>query len=137
MPIRVGVHDWVIIAVGVEVEAADEVWRNIVHAVRAEEPANLRVVIARLQIVQARLHVVIVPAVAEGVDVPDKRAARVFRAAGVAHLPVAPGVVHVLGDDISALVYQRDDIPLEVFLHKIQSSVVGDGGEAGLVVGVD
>ena len=127
----------VIVTVGIEVEAADEVGRDIVHAVGIEEPANLRVVIARLQIVQARLHVVVVPAVAEGVDIPDKRAARVFRAAGVAHLPVAPGVVHILGDDISALVYQRDDVPLEVFLHIVQRTIVGDGGNAGLVVGVN
>ena len=137
MPIRVGVHDGVIVAVGVEVEAADEVRRDIVHAVGAEESARLRVVIARLQIVQARLRVVIVAAVAEGVDVPDKRAARVFRAAGVAHLSVAPGIVHILGDDVPVPVYQRDDVTLEVFLHIVQCTIVGDGGEPARVVGVD
>ena len=134
---RVGVHDGVIVAIGVEVKAADDIGRDVVDAVGVQKSACARLVVARLQIVQARLHVVVVAAIAEGIDVPDERAARVFRAARVANLPVAPGVIHIFGDDVPVLIYQRDDVPQKVLLREVQSSVVGDGGEPARVVGVE
>ena len=35
------------------------------------------------------------------------------------------------------MIHERDDVPLEILLYKIQSSVVGDGGEPARVIGVE
>ena len=69
-----------------------------------------------MEIIESRLHVVIVPSVPERVHVPDQSRAlrRQVVPASVEHLHVPPRVVLVSRPDASVLHHQSDDVPLTV-----------------------
>ena len=99
-------------------------------AVRADEPPELRVIIAAVEIIKARLGVVIVASVAEGVFVAHGVAGSVGDSA------VAPGVVAVGGNDLAGGgPGDGDDIPLDIVEVVEQHGPVGKAHAlAGAVV---
>ena len=99
-------------------------------AVRADEPPELRVIIAAVEIIKARLGVVIVASVAEGVFVAHGVAG------GVGDSAVAPGVVAVGGNDLAGGgPGDGDDIPLDIVEVVEQHGPVGKAHAlAGAVV---
>ena len=98
--------------------------------IRADEPPELRVIIPAVEIVQPRLGVVIVPPVAEGILVAHGVAG------GVGDGTLAPGVVAVLGHNLSGS--SPDDgnnIPLDIVEVVEQHGPVGKAHAlAGAVV---
>ena len=99
-------------------------------AVRADEPPELRIIIAAVEIIKARLGVVIVASVAEGVFVAHGVAG------GVGDGAFAPGVVAVLGHNLSGSSPDNgNNIPLQVVEVVEQHGPVGKAHSlAGAVV---
>ena len=96
--VRVRHHHGVIIAVRIQVETVQLRERFIQHAhiIRRDESARFGVVVTAVQIVEARLFVVVVPAITERVDREDIRA--------TLREDVTPCVVLVLADKATAAV---------------------------------
>ena len=88
---------WIIVAISKHI-AAQEALPGGRIVIRIDEPANFRVIVSALQVVEAGFRIVIIPPVAEGVVVGHMRGCRGDcrpRRVGYAqHLPV--GVVGVL-----------------------------------------
>ena len=68
IPLRVDVHDGVVVAVGVQVQPADRFGVEVRDVVRAQKPARFRVVIAVDEVVQFGLRIEVIPTVAERVE---------------------------------------------------------------------
>ena len=96
--VRVRHHHGVIIAVRIQVETVQLRERFIQHAhiIRRDESARFGVVVTAVQIVEARLFVVVVPAITERVDRQNIRA--------TLREDVTPCVVLVLADKATAAV---------------------------------
>ena len=99
-------------------------------AVRADEPPELRAIVPAIQVIEARLGVVIIPPVAEGVLFTHGVAG------GVGDSAVAPGVVAVGGNDLAGGgPGDGDDIPLDIVEVVEQHGPVGKAHAlAGAVV---
>ena len=82
--------------------------------IRIDEPAVGKVVVPALEVVKARLTVVIVTTVAKRVDVPDEGRIRGLFAVSTMHGVVAPRAVVVRRDERAVRVQQRNDIALRV-----------------------
>ena len=106
--VRVRHHHGVIIAVRIQVETVQLRERFIQHAhiIRRDESARFGVVITAVQIVEARLFVVVVPAITERVDRQNIRA--------TLREDVTPCVVLVFAEQIPARIIDADDIALQV-----------------------
>ena len=76
--------------------------------IRIDEPADGRVIVATLEVIEAGLGVVVIAAVAQGVEVADRRVA------AVVHRAAAPRAVVVGGNERTVRVQQRNDIALRV-----------------------
>ena len=98
--------------------------------IRADKPPELRVIIAAVEIVQPRLGVVIVPPVAEGILIAHGVAG------GVGDRAFAPGVVAVLGHNLSRSSPDNgNNIPLDIVEVVEQHGTVGEAHAlAGAVV---
>ena len=98
--------------------------------IRADEPPELWVIIPAVQIVQASFGIVIIPPVAEGVFVAHGVAG------GVGDGAVAPGVVAVLGHNLSGSSPDNGyNVPLQVVEVVEQHGTVGEAHAlAGAVV---
>ena len=83
-------------------------------SVGVNEPADGKVVVPALEVVKARLTVVIVTTVAKRVDVPDEGRIRGLFAVSTMHGIVAPRAVVVRRDERAVRVQQRNDIALRV-----------------------
>ena len=96
--VRVRYHHRIVIAVRIQVETVQLRERFIqhTHIIRRDESARFGVVITAVQIVEARLFVVVVPAITERVDRQNVRAAL--------REDVTPCVVLVLADKATATV---------------------------------
>ena len=99
-------------------------------SVRADKPPELRVIIAAVEIIKARLGIVIIPPVAEGVFVAHGVAG------GVGDSAFAPGVVAVLSHDLPrGGPDDGDNIPLDIVEVVEQHGPVGKAHAlAGAVV---
>ena len=82
--------------------------------IRIDEPAVGKVIVPALEVVEARFAVVIIAAVAQGVDVPDEGSIRGLFAVSTMHGIVAPRAVVVRRDERAVRVQQRNDIALRV-----------------------
>ena len=82
--------------------------------IRIDEPAVGKVVVPALEVVKARLTVVIVTTVAKRVDVPDEGRIRGLFAVSTMHGVVAPRAVVVGRGEGAVRVQKRDDIALRV-----------------------
>ena len=99
-------------------------------SVHTNEPPELRVIIAAVQIVQAGFGIIVIPPVAEGILIAHGVAG------GVGDGAVAPGVVAVLSHDLSrGGADDGDDVPLDIVEVVEQHSPVGKAHAlAGAVV---
>ena len=96
MSAGVDVVDGIVQAVGVQVDAADRLGFKVADKIFVQESARLGVIITAVQIVEARLFVVVVPAITERVDRQNIRA--------TLREDVTPCVVLVFADKATAAV---------------------------------
>ena len=107
--------------------------RKQTYIIRTDEPANLRVVVPAVQVIQFRLGIEVIALVPERIDHTDVRAAGDRIAAGVSNAGVfAPSVVAVVGYNITRRIRQRGDLTLSVI-----TVVVGGGSAACDVIETD
>ena len=107
-------HDRVILAICEHIGAEETVGVSGSEGVGVDEPAVGKVVVPALEVVKARFTVVIVTAVAQGVDVPDEGRIRGLFAVSTMHGVVAPRAVVVGRGERAVRVQQRNDIALRV-----------------------
>ena len=126
--VRVGHHDGVVIAVGVQVQPVGLRQRiaEHVHVVRRDESARFGVVVTAVQVVQPGLRIVIVPAVAERVDL--------LKFGTFLRKKVAPGVVLIHAAPVPAAVVDLNDIALQVLAVVVLLPVVLKPCNARIIV---
>ena len=145
IPRRIISHNRIIATIRIHIEA-NQIAIGIHIPILIQEPSPSRVIISALQVVQPRLGIVVIPAVAEGVIQPNyvffQRGA--FRNNG--YSTVTPSVVSIGTDLLAACVVYRDNIPLEILLEiegiedisgVALGSVLQADGRAGFDVQVD
>ena len=91
--VRINPHDRIILAIREHIGAEEAVGVGGGEGVRVDEPAVGEVVVPALEVVKARFAVVIIAAVAQGVDVPDEGGIRGLFAVSTMHGVVAPRAV--------------------------------------------
>ena len=109
-------------------------------SVGVNEPAVGKVIVPALEVVKARFAVVVIAAVAKGVDVPDEGRIRGLFAVSTMHGIVAPRAVVVGRGERAVRVQQRNDVALrieDVVVERRGRSVVVDHGERLVAVVVD
>lgn len=100
-------------------------------AVCVDKPADLGIIVAALEVIEARFSIVIIAAVAKGIELGDGRPDRSGTGAAVRHgKRSAPCVVGVFGGETAAAVDQRHNVALQV-----GDVVVGGGGAVRGLVG--
>ena len=108
--------------------------------IRIDEPAVGKVIVPALEVVEARFAVVIIAAVAQGVDVPDEGSIRGLFAVSTMHGIVAPRAVVVRRGERAVRVQQRNDVALrveDVVVERRGRAVVVDHGERLVAVVID
>ena len=138
--VRINPHDRVILAIREHIGAEETVGVGGGEGVRVDEPADGRVIIAALEIVEAGLGIIVIAAVAQGVEVGDAGGiGEDFRTA-VIHRAVAPGVIVVGRSEFAVRVQQRNDVALRVenvVVERRGRAVVIDHGERLVAIVVD
>ena len=114
IPTWITAHDRVILAIREHIGAEEAVGVGGGEGVGVDEPAVGKVVVPALEVVKARLTVVVIAAVAQRVDVPDEGGIRGLFAVSTMHGVVAPRAVVVGRGERTVRVQQRDDIALRV-----------------------
>ena len=108
--------------------------------IRINEPAVGEVIVPALEVVKARFAVVVIAAVAKGVDVPDEGRIRGLFAVSTMHGIVAPRAVVVGRGERAVRVQQRNDVALrveDIVIERRGRAVVIDHGERLVAVVVD
>ena len=135
---RIGKHNRIVVAVSEEIVPLQAAV-GTEDGIRAEEPADVGVVVSGVQVVPADLYVVVIAPVSERVDVGDVGCVRghiVARAIGDLEI-LPPSVVHILRDKGTCRVADAHNIPLQVFVVPVFRSVVlHPDDRAGRVVGI-
>ena len=107
-------HDRIILAIREHIGAEEAVGVGGSEGVRVNEPAVGKVVVPALEIVEAGLGVIVIAAVAQGVEVGDAGGiGEDFRTA-VIHRAVAPGVIVVGRSEFAARIEDGGHIALRV-----------------------
>ena len=133
-------HDRVILAIREHIGAEKSVGISGSEGVGVNEPAVGKVVVPALEVVEARFAVVVIPAVTQGVDVPDEGRIRGLFAVSTMHGVVAPCAVIVGRGEGAVRVQQRDDIALrveDVVVQLRSRAVVVDHGERLVAIVID
>ena len=99
------------------------------QSIRTNKPANPRIVIPGLKVVESSLLVVNIAPIAEGVLLADG----VGQGAGAGE-GIAPGVIGVFDDDLAGIVGDGDDVALGVVEVEVLGAVEANGH--GLAVGI-
>ena len=86
-------HDRIILAIREHIGAEETVCVGGGEGVGVNEPAVGKVIVAALEVVEARFAVVVVAAVTQGIDVPDEGGIRGLFAVSTMHGIVAPRAV--------------------------------------------
>ena len=97
--------------------------------VRINKPPNCWIIISGLEVVHADFGIVVIAAVAEGVDIGD-----VAGGAVLGDGALAPGVVAIAGHLGAVLVSHGDDIALEILPEEVGHVVILDAADGFLVV---
>ena len=111
MPCRVKKHDRIVPAISIQVKAVACFRFKIVQAIRRDESADFGIIIAAVQVVESGFRIVVVPAVAERVDIQDLRADL--------RQKVAPRIVFVQPEQVPAGIIDADDIALQILAVEI------------------
>ena len=133
-------HDRVILTICEHIGAEETVGVGGSEGVGVNEPADGKVVVPALEVVKARLTVVIVTTVAKRVDVPDEGRIRGLFAVSTMHGIVAPRAVVVGGDEHTGGIQKGNDVALrvkDVVVERRGRAVVIDHGERLVAVVVD
>ena len=133
-------HDRVILTICEHIGAEETVGVGGSEGVRVDEPAVGEVVVPALEVVEARLAVVVITTVAQWVDVPDEGGIRGLFAVSTMHGVVAPRAVVVGRGERAVRVQQRNDIALrveDVVVELRCLAVLVDHGERLVAVVVD
>ena len=109
-------HDGIIPAISIKIETVIVCRIKVFEAIRRDKSADDRIVIAAVQVVEPGFRIVVVPAIAERVDIQDFRADL--------RQKVTPGVVFVQPEQIPAGIVNADDIALQILAVEIFLSVV-------------
>ena len=109
-------HNRIVQTISIQVKAVACFRFKIVQAIRRDESADFGIIIAAVQVVESGFRIVVVPAVAERVDIQDLRADL--------RQKVAPRIVFVQPEQVPAGIIDADDIPLQVLAVEIFLSVV-------------
>ena len=109
-------HNGIVSAISIKIESVIVCRIKVFEAIRRDESANDRIIIAAVQVVESGFRIVVVPAVAERVDIQDLRADL--------RQKVAPRIVFVQPEQIPAGIVNSDDIPLQVLPIEILLLVV-------------
>lgn len=104
-------HDGIIPAICIKIESVIVCRIKVFEAIRRNKSADDRVVIAAVQVVETGLRIVIVPAIAERVDLQNFRADL--------RKKIAPRIVFVQPEQIPAGIVNADDIALQVLAVEI------------------
>ena len=110
------------------------------EGVGVDEPAVGKIVVPALEVVKARLAVVIITTVAQWVDVPDEGGIRGLFAVSTMHGIVAPRAVVVGRGERAVRVQQRNDVALrieDVVVERRGRAVVIDHGERLAAIVID
>ena len=98
-------------------------------AIRTNKPANPRIIVPGLEVVESSLLVVNIAPIAEGVLLAEG----VGQGAGAGE-GIAPGVIGVFDDDLAGIVGDGDDVALGIVEVEVLGAVEANGH--GLAVGV-
>ena len=109
-------HDGIIPAISIKIESVIVCRIKVFEAIRRDESARFGVVVTAVQVVETGFRIVIVPAVAERVDIQNFRADL--------RQKVTPGVVFVQPEQVPAGIINADDIALQVLAIEIFLSVI-------------
>ena len=104
-------HNRIVQTISIQVKAVACFRFKIVQAIRRDKSSDFGIVIAAVQVVESGFRIVVVPAVAERVDIQDFRADL--------RQKVTPGVVFVQPEQIPAGIVNSDDIALQVLAVEI------------------
>ena len=107
-------HDRVILTIREHIGAEETVGVGGSEGVGVNEPADGRVIIAALEVVEAGLGVVVIATVAQGIDVPDEGGRSVLHTFVIVHGVVAPRAVVVGGNERTGGIQKGNDIALRV-----------------------
>ena len=133
-------HDRVILTICEHIGAEETVGVGGGEGVGIDEPAVGKVVVPALEVVETRFAVVVIAAVAKGVDVPDEGRIRGLFAVSTMHGVVAPRAVVVGRGERAVRVQQRNDVALRVEDVVVQlrgRAVVIDHGERLVAIVID
>lgn len=133
-------HNRVILTIREHIGAEDSVGVGGGEGVGVDEPADGRVIIAALEVVEAGLGVVIIAAVAKRVDVPDEAGGSVLLTVRIVHGVVAPRAVVVGRGERTVRVQQGNDIALrieDIVIERRGRAVVIDHGERLVAIVID
>ena len=133
-------HDRVILAIHEHIGAEEAVGVGGGEGIRVDEPAVGKVVVPALEVVEARLAVVVITTVAQWVDVPDEGSIRSLFAVSTMHGVVPPRAVVVGGNERTGGIQKGDDVALrieDVVVERRGRAVVIDHGERLVAVVVD
>ena len=138
--IRITVANWIILAIREHIGAEEAVGVGGGEGIRVNEPAVGKVVVPALEVVKARFAVVVVTAVAQGVDVPDEGRIRGLFAVSTMHGVVTPRAVVVGGDEHTGGIQKGNDVALrveDIVVERRGRAVVIDHGERLVAIVVD
>ena len=107
-------HNRVILTIREHIGAEEAVGVGGGEGVGVNEPADGRVIVAALEVVEAGLGVVVIATVAKRVDVPDEGGIRSLFAVFIVHGIVAPRAVVVRRNERTGGIQQRNDVTLRV-----------------------
>lgn len=133
-------HNRVILTIREHIGAEEAVGVGGGEGVSVNEPAVGEVIVPALEVVKARFAVVVIAAVAQGIDVPDEGGIRGLFAVSTMHGVVAPRAVVVGRGERAVRVQQRDDIALrvkDVVIECRGRAVVVDHGERLVAIVID
>ena len=104
-------HDRIIPAISIKIESVIVCRIKVFEAIRRDKSADFGIVVAAVQVVESGFRIVVVPAIAERVDIQDLRADL--------RQKIAPRIIFVLPEQIPAGIVNSDDIPLQVLAVEI------------------
>ena len=121
---------WIVHAIAEKVIATNISTNTGYRIIRVDKAADSGVIIPALEIVQSRLRIVDIPAVAEGVEF----AQRVGHGAGGGQR-IAPRVIGISNHLRAAAVDQPGHVALRVLQIEVLRAIIGDGHGTNLIVG--
>ena len=109
-------HDGIIPAICIKIESVIVCRIKVFEAIWRDKSADFGIIIAAVQVIESGFRIVVVPAVAERVDIQDFRADL--------RQKVAPRIVFVQPEQIPAGIIDADDIALQILAVEVLLPVV-------------